>query len=159
MGNPLLGVCFLLFSFNGEVRLFTVEEQKSKPELFKEKGMISPPFETFEEKDLDTRGTIIRLVEEEIGFLVSQIEICFVSEEKFNLIPGNKNIFTTYGVGILSGDPNQQRNPKDNDIVFSGWKTINELLLCRIRIETVPIINHFQKNYLSGLLNKLSVTA
>lgn len=159
MESPLLGVCFLLFSTDRDLRLFTVEEQKSKPVLFKEKGMISPPFETFEQKDIDARGTIIRLIEEEIGFLISQVEIYAIAGEKFNLIPGNNNIFTTYGVGVLNGDPNQKRHPKDNDIVFSGWKTINELLLCKIRVETGPIICHFEKNHLPGLLNKLSATA
>jgi hypothetical protein len=157
--NFLLGVCFLLFTTNKKLRLFTVEEQKEKPKLFKEKGMISPPFETFESRDENAKGTIIRLIEEEIGFSVSQVEIYAVATEKFNLIPGNDNIFTTYAVGILNGDPNQERHPKDTDIVFSGWKTIDELFLCKVRIETRPIIDHFIKNYLPGILNKFSVTA
>jgi hypothetical protein len=155
----LLGVCFLLFTVGKSLRLFTVEEQKAKPSLFKEKGMISPPFETFESRDENAEGTILRLIEEEIGFPISQVEIFSVAKEKFNLIPGNDDIFTTYAVGILNGDPSQERHPKDTDIVFSGWKTMDELFLCKVRIETRPIFEHFAKNYLPGLLNKLSVTA
>lgn len=157
--GSLLGVCFLLFTVDKKLRLFTVEEQKAKPSLFKEKGMISPPFETSEAGDRNAEGTIIRLIEEEIGFPVSQVEIYAVATKKFNLIPGNDNIFTTYGVGILNGDSSQERHPKDTDIVFSGWKTIDELFLHKVRIETRPIVNHFTKNYLPGLLNKFSVTA
>lgn len=157
--NSLLGVCFLLFSLENGLRLFTVEEQKSKPFLFKEKGMISPPFETFEPRDGDADGTINRLIREEIGFPVSQIEIYAISSERFNLIPGRSNIFTSYGIGILNGNPNQDRNPMDDDIVFCGWKTIEELLSLKVRIETPTIIDHFSRNYLPEMLGKFSIVA
>ncbi len=157
----IIGVGFLLFSKNelGEPCVFTVEELVGKPSISKEAGMISFPLETFQKQDMSEIGTIFRLLEEEVGVHPHFVDICKVSPEKFSLIPGRQDIVTVYGYGTLLGNPGRKFRPKDSDIRFAGWKTLNELLVCRIRVETTPIIRHFYVNHFKELLNQLSVAA
>ncbi|MFA6047782.1 MAG: hypothetical protein WCV59_02825 [Parcubacteria group bacterium] len=162
MAKNILGVGFPVFSINdsGELEVFTVKELRDKPEYFKKKGMISFPLETFEEKDVTPHGTILRLIKEEMGFLNGQVKICHIFREKFNLIPGRRDVFTAYGYGIFTGDRNQILQPEDDDVAYFGWKTIPELFRHSVRIETSPILDHFLDSpYYRKLIKKLAKAA
>jgi hypothetical protein len=156
INGHIFGVGFLLFtSGNGAPRLFTVKELKSKPQYFKSSGMVSFPLETFEEKDGSFKTTIERLLREEIGISPQEVRNCCVVKEKFQLIPGRNDIYTIYGYGLFSGYPKDFFIPEDNDIKFSGWKTIDELLQQNTRVETRPILEHFRRNHFRELFGKI----
>lgn len=158
VSKKIFGVGFLLFtrgSNGNEPRLFTIEELGSKPQYHKFQGMKSFPLETYEEKDGNFRATIKRLLEEETGIENGYAKILSVAAPYFQLIPGRDDIYTVYGYGIYTGNPEKDFKPKDNDIRFAGWKTITELLQQHIRIEVAPILKHFGDNYLKDLLNEL----
>jgi len=139
------GVGFLLFHFiNGSPKIFVIRELKDKPVLRKKAGMLSFPLETFKDNDHNHLGTIVRLLEEEVGIALSEVEILGVFSERFNLIPGRKDIETVYGYGLFLGDPCREFIPDDDDIVFAGWMTLAEILQHPIRVEVAPIIDHFK---------------
>jgi len=152
MSNAMIvGVGFLLFSRKNSNRVFTVEELASKPEYCKQKGMISFPLETQIATDNGTKGTIERLIKEEIGFPLEWIEIVGVSESHFSLIPDRDDIVTRYGFGFLRVAEDSSFSPSDVDIDFAGWRRLEDLLNppthTSVRIETRPIICDFIKNY------------
>ena len=152
----VFGVGFLLFSNgNGNTpRIFTVEELKSKPEIHKEAGMASFPLETFKTTDVIFENTIMRLIQEEIGIPRDLISIYGLSPCRFQLIPGRKDILTVYGFGKFHGNTSEIFFPIDTDIKFAGWKTFDELCSLPTRVETIPILEHFQKNHQQELLNR-----
>lgn len=146
MAKEILGVGLLLFTpknGTGSPKLFTIKELESKPAFFKERDMVSFPLETYKEKDITIRKTILRLIDEEIGIHPDQVEICNIFSQRFNLIPGRNDIFTAYGFGIFRGDFGQVFQPKDKDVAYFGWRTVPELLRQRVRIEVKPILDHF----------------
>ncbi len=145
----IIGVGFLLFSLiDGAFKVFTVEELKGKPENKKEAGMMSFPLETFEVKDICPRNTITRLIREEIGVPIDQVEIMGFSFQEFRPIPGREDITILYGFGKFSGDPNQEFKPKDDDIKFVGWFTPKELLNRHfVRVEVPSLLAHFATNF------------
>lgn len=152
----IVGVGLLLFAKIGNIpKIFVIQELKEKPEIAKKRGMLSFPLETFKEVDGNPRITLERLVEEEIGISPLQVLICAMEEEKFHLIPGKNDIVTMYGYGIFLGDPGQVFQPKDNDVIFSGWRTLDELADCFVRVEVCPIIEHFRLFHYEELLRKL----
>lgn len=157
--NDILGVGFLLFvSVGRSPQVFVIQELTAKPLLHKEKGMLSFPLETLKPEDLGPERTINRLLVEEVGIPPSQVEICGITPERFNLIPGRNNIWTTYGYGLFLGDPNQDFHPEDDDIAFAGWMTLQALLSSRIRIEVRPVIEHLTRSVGYGkLLQRLSL--
>jgi len=162
MAKNILGVGFLAFTMNdsGKLKIFTVKELQDKPEYFKEKGMISCPFETYEKKDVTPRGTILRLIKEEMGILNGQVEICHIFPEKFNLIPGRRDVFTAYGYGVIRINRNQIFQPEDDDVTFFGLKTIPELFRYPVRIETAHILDHFLDSpHYRKLIGKLAKAA
>ena len=126
--------------------LLTVRERESKPQYYKEAGMLSFPLETFEEEDGDFRGTINRLLCEELGISREEVELWGMAPENFRLIPGRTDVEIYYGVGIFRGDPARSFHPKGDDVDVVGWKTPAELMAeDPIRIEVVPILKDFSK--------------
>ena len=126
--------------------LLTVRERESKPQYYKEAGMLSFPLETFEEEDGDFRGTINRLLCEELGISREEVELWGMAPENFRLIPGRMDVEVYYGVGVFHGDPRRRFHPKGDDVDVVGWKTPAELMAERpIRIEVVPILNDFSR--------------
>ncbi len=147
----------LLFSkHNGDSRIFTVKELKSKPSIHKQKGMITFPLETFIPEDGDELGTMRRLCEEEIGIRFEEVCFHFINPGRFQLIPGCSDIETAYGFGIYRGNLHRNFSPKDSDIEFAGWKTVEELERAFVRVEVKPILAHFQSNHFQELQNLLS---
>lgn len=150
----IIGVGFLLFApIDGAFKLFTIEELRGKPENKKEAGMRSFPLETFETKDICPRNTIARLLEEEAGISIEQVQIVGFSFQEFKPIPGREDITILYGFGVFLGDPDQVFIPEDNDIKFVGWYTPEELLSRNVRVEVAPLLEHFNANYI-GKLNE-----
>ncbi len=155
----IVGVGLLLFwSGNGSPKMFTIKELKGKPELCKEKGMISFPLETYKEEDGSHHGTINRLLEEEVGISPKQVRVYSIISEGFNLIPGRKDIQTYYGYGVFLGDPDQSFISQDNDVVFAGWKPLITLSSYPLRVEVVPVLKHFlSRGHYEELLKEMSL--
>lgn len=159
-GKDIVGVGFLLFLPGAPLRLFTVRELEGKPEICKERGMLSFPLETVKEDDASPLATIKRLIEEEIGVDPSQVRICGVEEGRFHLIPGRIDITTMYGFGIFDGDPCSGFHPKDSDIVFADWLTLRELARgLNNRVEVAPILEHFVDYHLESFVEMIAKTA
>ncbi|HBI34033.1 MAG TPA: hypothetical protein DEA43_02420 [Candidatus Moranbacteria bacterium] len=147
--KKIIGVGLLLFtSIEGVPKMYTVKELKAKPSIFKEVGMIGPPFETMEEKDDDNiETTITRLIQEETPFSISEICLHEIISEDFNLIPKRPDIFTRYAYASLKSDPPEEiLELPDIDISFAGWHPLCEMYDKFTRIETLPILNHFKRN-------------
>ena len=140
--HTITGVGLLLFSGG---RLMTVRELTSKPEIHKLAGMISFPLETFKQTDENPRGTIKRLLKEELGITnPDHVGVWGIAPKIFKLIPKRDDIQTFYGVANFLGDPETRFQPEDDDIEISGWKTPAQLLNMElIRIEVAPILSHF----------------
>lgn len=158
MDTLVIGVGLMLFArIDGANKLFTLKELRNKPLIHKVAGMVSFPLETYEPEDAYVRNTINRMLEEEIGIARDQVKIILISDAKFRLIPGNENIISTYGVGIFHGNPFQEFHPKDDDIIFDGWRTPEELLeQPLIRIEVEPMLKHFREKYLRQFARSLA---
>lgn len=136
-----IGVGLLLFSNR---KILTVRELKSKPHYHKFAGMMSFPLETYETEDKTPRGTIDRLLKEELGIPKEEAVITEIIQRQFFLIPGKEDVVTIYGFGFFLGDPKRRFQPMDNDIEVIGWKTPEELMSSSpIRIEVIPIITDF----------------
>ncbi len=152
------GVGFLLFFIdeNGVPRLYTIKELNDKPQYSKCSGMVSFPIETFEEKDVNPQGTIRRLLREEMGILENEVIFFDIAQEVFHPIPGREDIDIFYGYGLFSGNSGKIFVPGDVDIVFAGWKTLEELLAQYIRVEVRPILEHFKNNHSEQLFGKLN---
>ncbi len=144
-----IGVGFLLFSTDSKnSKIFVVRELKDKPEIYKRKGMLSFPLETFKKSDGGFDGTLDRLIVEEIGVPRNMVLVDRIVPENFYLIPGRSDIITVYGYGFFRGNPAAHLFPSDDDIAFAGWYTCEELLNYPLtRVETAPILQHFLKNY------------
>ena len=156
--EQIRGFGFLLFSFVNK-GMFTVKELNGKESIKKQAGMIGPPFETVKGSE-SPEETINRLIIEEIGVPIEQVIICNILEQKFRLIPGRPEIFTSYGYGIFLGDPKQKFKPTDTDIVFAGWRNPAELREEFIRIETLPILDHFNKcGHRTAMMDKMEEIA
>lgn len=151
----IVGVGFLLFSvIDGVPKLFVIRELKDKPEIFKKKGMLSFPLETFKTADGSYINTIIRSLKEEIGICPDQVADIHVMPDNLHLIPGKNEIVTKYGYGIFLGETDTGFTPTDNDIEFAGWLTCEELLACPlIRVETSPVLLHFLENHRREIFN------
>lgn len=155
--EELVGVCFLLLtSIRGRICVYTVMELKPKPAIFKEVGMIGPPFETAQECDKGVNGTLLRLVAEETTIPMEMITICETIPERFKLFPHRPDIFTHYAYGIFRGDPSIAKNPPDDDISFAGWIPFFDLKEKFLRVETPRILKHFtDSGYYAKVLNML----
>lgn len=148
MEKVIVGVGFLMFTLKQIPRLFVVRELNDKPVISKRSGMLSFPLETMKQVDDGTaENTIRRLIEEEIGVDQALVKILGVEQKRFKLIPGRDDVETVYGYGLFLGDPEHEFSPSDTDIVFAGWKTPEELLYSFTRVETAPILTHFQENH------------
>lgn len=148
-----IGVGFLLIAeFQGAFGIYTIREKRSKPEIFKEAGMISFPLETLEESE-HPEEAVMRLYSEEMDVTQEEVEFCRICDREFHLIPGRPDIITLYGFGFFRGDPFRGFHPKDTDIEFAGWKTLDELMaLKHKRIEVAPIVEHFSEHFFSKLI-------
>ncbi|HEX8973991.1 MAG TPA: NUDIX domain-containing protein [Patescibacteria group bacterium] len=145
----IVGVGLLIFAIvKGLPRIYTVKEKKAKPSIFKEAGMLGPPFETVKEIDRSIEETIWRLIKEETGIPREMIDLQKVIPESFNLIPGRPDIFTMYGYAFYKGEPEDASlfTPEDDDIEFRGWYTMAELEEEHLRIEVPFILDHFRKS-------------
>lgn len=152
--RPLTGIGFILFNYKGEI--FTIKELKSKPEYFKEAGMISFPLETQEDFDNGDVDTVERLIEEEMDLRLRKHIYCFVRDKNdFSLIPGRSDIVTRYHFGFLNKKaPINDIKIVDREIEFNGWLNPTQLFLSDlIRVEVRPILRHLFQNY----HNQLSV--
>jgi len=148
MEKVIVGVGFLMFTFERVPRLFVVKELNDKPAISKQSGMLSFPLETMREIDGGAvENTIWRLIREEIGVHESFVKILGVEQCRFKLIPGRDDVVTVYGYGLFLGNPEHEFYPSDTDIVFAGWHTPEEMLHSFTRVETAPILNHFQENH------------
>ena len=150
MENKKSLVClgFVLFNHLGEI--FTIKELKSKPEYFKEAGMISFPLETQEDFDNGDVGTAERLIGEEMDPKLRPYISCFIRDKNdFNLIPGKSNIVTRYHFGFLTKNaPINDVEIMDDDVEFYGWLKPADLFFAdSIRIEVRPILEHLFRNY------------
>jgi 8-oxo-dGTP pyrophosphatase MutT (NUDIX family) len=140
----IIGVGLLLFAEIEKIpKIFVIQELKDKPEIAKEKGMFSFPLETYKKSDGDYLKTLERLLKEEVGISLSNVAICEVFEKRFRLIPGREDVETVYGYGIFIGNPLCNFTPSDNDIKFEGWMSFKEILARRVRVEVMPILQHF----------------
>jgi hypothetical protein len=157
MEKVIVGVGFLMFTLERIPRLFVVKELKGKPAILKERGMRSFPLETMKEIDGGVvENTIRRLIREEIGTDQTLVEILGVEQRRFKLIHGRDDVVTVYGYGLFLGNPEQKFSPLDTDIVFAGWKTLAELSCSFTRVETVPILNHFQENHFQEVVQTVT---
>ena len=152
----ITGVGLLLFTQEWNPRMFVVEELNAKPQYRKEKGMVSFPIETHEAADGSIEGTIQRLIVEEVGIDPSEVVLCGIEPRAFRLIPGREDVESRYGFGVLRGSPSRQFQPRDPDIRFVGWRTAEELLVCHVRIETAPIVEHFRIKHLRAFMQRIS---
>lgn len=143
------GVAFLLFAkVDNDLKLYAIKELTSKPAIFKEAGMISFPLETMEEEDDGVvERTLLRLIDEETGIPIKYIVIGDIIKKDLILIPQRKDIIFNYAYGFFIGNPQAVSifKPKDTDIVFAGWKSVNELLKSFRRVEVEPLMAHFEK--------------
>jgi hypothetical protein len=146
----IIGVGFMLFTpINGVNKLFTVRELKDKPAFDKKSGEITFPMETKEQRDQNLKAVFKRLVEEEIGISFNgNMRIVHISKEEFRPIPGRKDVLVFYGIGKFYGDPNQKFQPRDDDVIFSGWRTVEEMLSGKfpVRHGVISMLEHFLKN-------------
>ena len=152
--QKVIGIGFLPFTLiEGHWRIFTIKELKSKPEINKESEMISFPIETIEKRDKSEEGALLRLIDEETGITLKQIRFYEVVPGRFSSVD-RKGLEMIYAYGVFNGNYRQNFTPRDTDIVYAGWWTIEELLsFPKIRIEVSPILRHF---IASGYLNKLA---
>lgn len=150
----VIGIGFLLLTFiEGHWRILTIKELGSKPEINKESGMISFPIETLEERDKSEEGALLRLIKEETGITLKQIQFYEMVPKRFSSVD-YVGLEMIYAYGVFNGDYRQNFIPRDTDIVYAGWWTIEELLsFPKRRIEVSPILQHFKA---SGYLNKLA---
>ena len=155
--NEIVGVGFLIFAtVRGLPRMYTVEELAAKPAIFKEVGMIGPPFETMESQDGNIEGTLARLIKEETPFSTESVALCEIIPRTFRLIPGRPDVITRYAYGIFKGDPEKDIGPVDHDIRFAGWHTLGELSGKFLRIEVSPILEDFRRHgHFAKLLHML----
>ena len=138
----MVGIGLILLS--SENSLLAIRELRSKPEIHKKAGMLSFPLETFKEKDGNLRATIGRLLEEELGIPIEEVELWGIAPQFFTIIPGRRDIRVYYGVGTYLGDPTREFRPKDDDVEVVGWMTPGGLLMERhIRVEVAPILLDF----------------
>jgi len=156
VGKITEGVGFLLFSKNpsGIWELFTIVELESKPQYHKERGMLSFPLETFEERDGNFTGTIDRLIKEEIGVPLNEVVVSGIARDCFQPIPGREDVHTYYGYGLFTGNRERVFAPEDTDIKFAGWWSAELLLRQKVRVEVYPILKHFAENHSSALLDQ-----
>lgn len=146
-----VGMGFLFFrKIEGEWKIFIIKELKAKPEIYKEAGMISFPFETQKPGESDW-DTLRRLVEEETPYSWEQVGCPWVAEEKFSLIPGRTDIYTGYAFGFFDEDIPEKSLKKliDPDIEVIGWESPGIFLNkdSFLRIETLPIFLEYSKKY------------
>ncbi len=152
-GRKKVGMGFLLFrKIESKWTIFIIKELKDKPQYFKKAGMRSFPLETQKEGETDEE-TIRRLVKEETPFSWEQVDFQWIAKEKFNLIPGRKDIFIGYGFGFFKeGIETIKETPVDPEIEVVGWKGLGILLKKEkdfLRIEVWPVWMDFLKNYAS----------
>lgn len=136
--KDVIGIGLILLRSDGS--LLAVRELKSKPEIHKEAGMISFPLETFEEEDGNLQTTIFRLLKEELGISVEEVDLWGIAPQVFTIIPGRRDIKVYYGVGNYLGDPTRKFCPKDDDVEVVGWITPAGLLMEYHRVEVPPIL-------------------
>jgi len=155
-GKVIVGVGFLLFSRNssGVPELFTIVELGSKPEYGKSSGMLTFPMETFEARDGDFRGTLGRLIREEVGASPEEIVISGIVPGFFLPIPERKYLRLVYGYGLFTGDREQVFTPEDGDVRFASWSTIEFLQQQNVRAGVLPVLEHFVQNHFDRLFKK-----
>ena len=135
----IYGVGLLLFAPSGKI--FVLRELVSKPQINKEAGMISIPFETTikGESHIDT---LQRLIYEEIGEELNSKPVFF---KKF-LIKASQTHSIEIFVYTASTTNEFIAHPHDNDIIHYGWLTPRELLNIkteRVRQEVNPILTSY----------------
>jgi len=151
----IVGVGFILFNQFGQI--FSVRELVSKPQYFKEAGMVSFPFETQEKIDKGDHGTIKRMIQEEMDprFEEHIKNIC-PDKTNFQLIPGRSDITTRYQFAHLSESAPTNIEISDPEVEFAGWLDVHELVNGNPRVETVPILNHLFEKHFSELPKKMA---
>ena len=145
----IVGVGLILYRIDdyGRMRIMVVRENRAKPLIGKEAGMLSFPLETQETQD---EGSIIRTMRrcagEELGISPDQMVECFPVAIEFRLFPDVEeyNIVTRYGIARYIGIPDHTVSSFSRETEVVGWMTVPELLAQPlIRVETRPICEHF----------------
>ncbi|MFA7209470.1 MAG: NUDIX hydrolase [Parcubacteria group bacterium] len=141
MGDIVVGVGLLLFS-RGQI--LTVRELENKPQYHKQVGMLSFPFETFEKEDRNTKGTLVRLLKEELGLSKKEVKIWGICPKIFNPIPKREDIRIYYGAASFLGDPHRTFQPESTNVEIFGWLTPTCLYEADPRrVEVRPILEDF----------------
>lgn len=145
----IVGVGLILYRIDdyGRMRIMVVRENRAKPLIGKEAGMLSFPLETQETQD---EGSIIRTMRrcagEELGISPNQMGKCFPVAIEFRLFPDVEecDIVTRYGIARYIGIPDHAVSSFSRETEVVGWMTVPELLAQPlIRVETRPICEHF----------------
>ena len=145
----IVGVGLLLYRTlpNGTMQILVVRENRAKPLIGKEAGMLSFPLETQEIQDEESViRTMQRCAGEELGISPNQMVECFSVAIEFRLFPDVEeyNIVTRYGIARYIGIPDHTVSSLSRETEVVGWMTVPELLAQPlIRVETRPICEHF----------------
>ena len=126
-------------------RFLMLTELEDKPKIFKKSGMLGFPTETKDTEDPTVRGTIKRLLREEIG--VEEME----GDVYLRLAPATH---FPHGVPVYIAWTIVEREfvtePNDTDVQHAGWYSIDEIQSFVVqedmaRIETETILSIAQK--------------
>ncbi len=145
----IVGVGLLLYRTlpNGTMQILVVRENRAKPLIGKEAGMLSFPLETQEIQDEESViRTMQRCAGEELGISPNQMGKCFPVAIEFRLFPEVEeiDIITRYGIARYVGIPECAFRSSTRETKVVGWMTVPELLAQPlIRVETRPICEHF----------------
>ncbi len=145
----IVGVGLILYRIDdcGRMRIRVVRENRAKPLIGKEAGMLSFPLETQETQDEESViRTMQRCAGEELGISPNQMGKCFPVAIEFRLFPDVEecDIVTRYGIARYIGIPDHAVSSFSRETEVVGWMTVPELLAQPlIRVETRPICEHF----------------
>lgn len=129
----IYGVGLILYNPTGHI--LVIKELVAKPEIEKEAGMLSIPFETSDEGE-DSYMTLVRLVTEEVGR---------------NIVPRKIRLFGTFTVKdteircytAVCDHVVSDFKPTSDDVEIVGWMAPRELLEMHVRREVPPILNAY----------------
>lgn len=146
----LYGVVLVVFCRTTRRFLF-LRELTDKPSVFKKKGMIAFPSETKEEFDSSVRATVVRLISEEVGVIVSEGVVLSIKPltEFAHGIP----IYVAWVVVEEEFDA----FPTDTDVEHACWMTEQEIRLVDsledfFRIETITVLDTVTRLSKSALI-------
>jgi len=122
-------------------RILTVKELEDKPVIKKTAGMRSFPEETIKNGE-SVASAMQRLMIEEIGIVLEQEIRYFINEKAVT----DKLSNVTMSIGYVKVPMEFEARPVDNDIIFGGWHTIEDMLSGEIltRVETKPILETYR---------------